>query len=1013
MVLIAPTSSGSSGWGSTTPGGYRYYPDGTALPAVAPGRPADLAGDAVTTGRVIVPALGAAGFSVSDWVEHWTDFQGDVDWFRVELRAGHRYMIWLYEGGQQGSQELKLELRGPGGNLIASTTTTGELRFEPTADGTYFIASVHVGPATWVPDRYVLRVFDNGPVPLPPVLPPPPPPVSPPPPPPPPPPPVSPPPPPPPPPGSPPPPPPPPAPGSGWRIEDQWHLSDRGSGAGGLPTHVNARAIWPEYTGRGVIVAVIDEGVEYRHRNLAPVYDVLIDYDAVEDDFDAAPTSTLERHGTATGGTAVAAPTVGATGSGVAPGATLVGYRAVFGFGAGVYLLENLRAQTAVHVSNNSWGFVNAFNDDFTTRTYAPYGEAVENAARLGRGGLGTVIVFSAGNAREDGDNVNHHNLQNSRFIVTVAATTQQGQIARFSTPGAAVLIAAPGQDILTTDRTGDAGYSFRSDYTTVSGTSFSAPIVSGVVALMLEANPRLGWRDVQRILALSARHEPLTQSGWRANGADTWNGGGLVYNNDFGFGLVDARAAVRLAESWPVISTLANEVSAAATSALAVPIPDNAPAGAVSQLTLAADMRVERVEVAVDIDLVRTGDLVIVLISPSGTESTLIDRPGRAAYSPGGSFTNGLDFTLSSVHFLDEPAAGTWTLKVIDAGAGSVGRLVSWTLRVFGAPGADSSTYVFTDEFRAFAARDPSRRMLRDAGGIDTLNAAAVTGAVLINLMPGAASTLAGERLNIAEDTILEHAIGGDGDDTIFGNAANNQLHGGRGDDTLDGGPGDDVLDGGRGADRMIGGAGDDVFVIDDARDTAVELPGGGTDLVLARVDRVVLAAQVENGTVDGPRGLTLTGNEADNRLTGGPGDDVLNGAGGDDTLIGGPGDDTLDGGPGDDVIIGEAGRDTVRLGPGQDRLVIFAAAADQADTVTDFAVGAGGDVLDFRPVFDAFGYAGSDPVADGYLRFRQDGPDVRVDLDVNGGGDSYATVAILQSVSAAEIAAANQLYQ
>ena len=100
-------------------------------------------------------------------------------------------------------------------------------------------------------------------------------------------------------------------------------------------------------------------------------------------------------------------------------------------------------------------------------------------------------------------------------------------------------------------------------DYTYFSGTSASAPQVSAIVALMLEANPNLGYRDIQEILTHSSRN-PDTAS-WKTNGANNFNLGGHLYNDDMGFGIIDAKAAVRLAESWQSQQTAHNEVFAAA----------------------------------------------------------------------------------------------------------------------------------------------------------------------------------------------------------------------------------------------------------------------------------------------------------------------------------------------------------------------------------------------------------------------------------------------------------------
>src|SRR6185295_17641859 len=125
--------------------------------------------------------------------------------------------------------------------------------------------------------------------------------------------------------------------------------------------------------------------------------------------------------------------------------------------------------------------------------------------------------------------------------------------------PGASILIAAPGQWIATTNLNDHDG-NLSDDVGFVSGTSFAAPIVSGVVAMMLEANPNLGYRDVQEILALSSHKIDPASTSWSVNGATNWNGGGNLVSNDFGFGLIDAHAAVRLAETWATTHDASNE---------------------------------------------------------------------------------------------------------------------------------------------------------------------------------------------------------------------------------------------------------------------------------------------------------------------------------------------------------------------------------------------------------------------------------------------------------------------
>ena len=114
-----------------------------------------------------------------------------------------------------------------------------------------------------------------------------------------------------------------------------------------------------------------------------------------------------------------------------------------------------------------------------------------------------------------------------------------------FSSPGTNVLLTAPGTGLVVDD--GTAPGSTNTAY--FSGTSGAAPLVSSAVALMLAANPDLGYRDVQEILALSATSRLDGHS--VANGFDGFNGGGLMFDRSGGFGMLDASAAVALARNW------------------------------------------------------------------------------------------------------------------------------------------------------------------------------------------------------------------------------------------------------------------------------------------------------------------------------------------------------------------------------------------------------------------------------------------------------------------------------
>lgn len=576
------------------------------------------------------------------------------------------------------------------------------------------------------------------------------------------------------------------------RAGGLWHILNTSNP--GLD--MNVSPVWEDYHGRGVSVAVIDSGIDTDHQDLDGHYNHDKDIDARGHDHDSGAEDGRESHGTPVMGV-IGAIRDGRGAIGVAPETELFGYR-IGGDDVDEVrrqLSEVLANPSNADIVNSSWGFERYFEDNFNG-AFAEQGRLLEQGASQGRDGLGTVFVFSAGNGGAFGQDTNLHNFHNSPYAIPVGAVGRTGDTSWFSTPGASVLVAAPGEAIFTTDQTGEAGYTM-SDWGSLHGTSFAAPGVAGVVALMLEANPNLGYRDVQEILAYSAWHPTGSDAGWRTNGAGNWNGGGLGFNDDAGFGLVDAHAAVRLAETWTRQSTAANMVSITASSHPDVAIRDFELATDTIEITRAIDL--DNVQVALDLDHGWIGDLIIKLISPAGTESILLARPGMGLAT----VENGhLDFTLSSVQFRGENTIGTWTLQILDGDRLSTGRLNSWSLIVQGDAIDPDDTYIFTKSWAEVGA-DAGRQTITDGEGNDTLNFAAVEEGVTIDARSG--GTLYGHTIRIAEGTVIENITGGDGNDHLAGNDVANTLMGGDGNDTLEGGAGDDRVRGGDGHDLVI----------------------------------------------------------------------------------------------------------------------------------------------------------------------------------------------------------------
>jgi serralysin len=210
---------------------------------------------------------------------------------------------------------------------------------------------------------------------------------------------------------------------------------------------------------------------------------------------------------------------------------------------------------------------------------------------------------------------------------------------------------------------------------------------------------------------------------------------------------------------------------------------------------------------------------------------------------------------------------------------------------------------------------------------------------------------------------------------------------------DSLTGTSGNDLLDGKGNTDTMTGLAGDDVYVVDVSGDKVAEAAGAGVDTVRSTAGAYTLPAHVENLTLVGTSAQAATGNELSNLL-------VANDAG--STLSGGAGDDILVAGRGGDVLSGGAGRD----------IFDFDRVPTKAGRVTDFT--AGEDMLDLRGLFSGVGYAGADPVRDGYLQLKSDGAGgTAVYFDADGAGPGAAALVVtVEKVSPSSLTLQNDWF-
>uniref|UniRef100_A0A8C6KVW4 Proprotein convertase subtilisin/kexin type 5a n=1 Tax=Nothobranchius furzeri TaxID=105023 RepID=A0A8C6KVW4_NOTFU len=457
---------------------------------------------------------------------------------------------------------------------------------------------------------------------------------------------------------------------SGALWNSLWYLHCRDEPRG-CRSHMNIVGAWNKgYSGKGVVVSVLDDGIEQDHPDLRPNYDPLASYDVNGQDQDPSPSysdSAANFHGTQCAGTVAAAANKSQCTVGVSFQARIGGIRMLDGDVTDMVEAQSLSFRPQyIDIYLAGWG---PEDNGASLEGPGPLTRlALQIGTKTGRHGRGSIFVWPSGNGGGAGDHCSCDGYSSSIYTISISSVSRRGIPPKYLEQCSSTLAAAHiGEEELV-----------NSDRRTRSGTSLSSSVAAGIIALTLEANPSLTWRDVQHIIVQTSNARHLIASDWHVNGA------GYRVSHLYGFGLLDAESMVKQAEGWKQVPSQHECVEEAAPQI----IHPGSVLTSVYQTTgcsseaLQRVVYVEHVVIRVTIAHGRRGDLSITLTSPSGTVSQLLlNRPLDNS-------TEGFqNWDFMTAHCWGEQAVGEWTLKIKDTPSRrqEATMLKKWSLVIYG----------------------------------------------------------------------------------------------------------------------------------------------------------------------------------------------------------------------------------------------------------------------------------------------------------------------------------------
>ncbi|KAL3846754.1 hypothetical protein ACJMK2_017715, partial [Sinanodonta woodiana] len=420
---------------------------------------------------------------------------------------------------------------------------------------------------------------------------------------------------------------------------------------GDLPLTMKVVEAWQSgYNGSGITVSVVDDGLQTDHIDLDANIRLDSHKDFVDGDSDPNPPYNF-RHGTNVAGLIAAERDNGNCIVGVAYSSTLIGIRLI----SNNYTTDIIESQAIAHgynitdISSNSWGPPDSYG-------YSAPGvltvAAFELGVTKGRGGKGVIYVWAAGNG-DTTDNCNADGYANSIYTVTISSVNIIGQPTWYSevcAPALAVTYSGDkNQRYMFTTSNADSCIG------NTEGTSFSAPQAAGMVALALQANPDLTWRDVQHLIVKTAKYQNLREA---AEYGFALNGAGNYVGQMFGYGLMDAEAMVRYSKTWKTVPKQEIFKSSISTPTWVLNSTLTTLSGAILVGITCPIKYLEHVQVHTIFQSSERAFVELDLVSPAGTRSKLMTQ---RRYDKG--FSGQQEWTFMSVQFWGEQPYGNWTL--------------------------------------------------------------------------------------------------------------------------------------------------------------------------------------------------------------------------------------------------------------------------------------------------------------------------------------------------------------